>query len=121
MTDPLVNTIFKSAGSNSSGLLNEDQLKSAILSNLDKVEVITESAPAPVSNPIVSQVMAILDDSGSGTIGREDLEEALAVVAEQNPDTEIDVKTLASAMFNKRTGLNRRAVRQYLNINLAET
>ena len=42
-------------------------------------------------------------------------------MAEQNPDIEIDVKSLASAMFNKRSGLNRRAVRQELNDKLAET
>ena len=106
--------IYKSADANKSGFINKDQLKEAILSNMDKVEMIAESSTLPDSNPIVQQIMLTLDDSGSGTIQRLELEQALEEAAESN-NIELDVKQIVGSMFNRRSGLNRHIIRQQLN------
>jgi Ca2+-binding EF-hand superfamily protein len=80
-SDALVNILYKSADSTSTGKLNRSQIKDAILSNMDKVAIIQDQT-LPHINPVLSQIMEILDSSKSGTIEKKELVKALTEVAQ---------------------------------------
>jgi hypothetical protein len=63
----LVNVILKSANAEKSGMIDRVQIKEAIIANLAKINSITEES-LPQTNPVVSQVMKMLDESSSGVI-----------------------------------------------------
>jgi hypothetical protein len=59
--------IYQNADSDRLGNLNREQIKDAIITNMDKISISTE-ASVTQAEPIIAQVMQILDESKSGSI-----------------------------------------------------
>jgi len=88
----LVNVLFNSQNATKQSGIDRQQVKQAIFANVAKVKAVTEvkegvvskggkeSMSAPKTNPLLSEVMQILDGNASGTIERSELQEALARV-----------------------------------------
>jgi len=59
-----------------------------------------EPMSAPKTNPIVSEVMQILDGSASGTIQRREFQEALVEVVSKN-QMHLDVEALVEGIYDQ--------------------
>lgn len=90
-------------------------MKDAIITNIDKVSIITKGS-LPHTNPIISDVMKHLDEINSGTIQKKDLKKALLNYDDNNL-TSVDVDSIVNNVFKNNTSLSRSEVRKELNLN----
>jgi hypothetical protein len=106
-------------------------VKQAILANIGKVKAVTEanveaaskasgeSMNAPKTNPLVLEVMRILDGNASGTIQRREFQEALVEVVNKK-QLHLDVGALVEGIYDQHKTLTRSNIRTALEHNSEE-
>jgi Ca2+-binding EF-hand superfamily protein len=127
----LVNALFNSQNAARQSGIDRQQVKQAIFDNVAKVKAVTEvkegaatkgrmeSTSAPKTNPLLSEVMQILDGNASGTIERSELQEALVRVVQKN-QVHLDVGALVEGIYDQQETLTRLNIRTALEHNSVE-
>lgn len=81
-TKAFVDLIFKSAGDRKE--LYRVVLKKAILDNLDNLRLLETGQLIPAQDPVINQVMELLDNSNNGLISEKELKEAVKKVTKDH-------------------------------------
>jgi len=81
-TIAFVDLIFKSAGDRKE--LYRVVLKKAILDNLDNLRLLETGQLIPAQDPVINQVMELLDNSNNGLISEKELKEAVKKVTKDH-------------------------------------
>ena len=91
--------------------IDRSELKQALIVNEDKMTILEEGKASV--EPVVDQVMELLNDSSSGDIQRHEFSQALFEVAQRNK-IHLDLGGIVEAVYQDRNALPRASLRHGL-------